>query len=104
MDKYIIITTLCNKQEIATNIQDTLLNQKLIAGCQISLVDSKYFWKGKLEQTKEYHIEMRSKKSLYDRIEKEIKKINDYDVCEISYYEIQGGNKEIFDWIDECTK
>lgn len=30
MDKYIIVTTLCNKMEIANKIQETLLNKKLI--------------------------------------------------------------------------
>lgn len=104
MDKYIVITTLCNREEIAVNIQNTLLSKKLIAGCQISLVNSKYWWNGKLEGTKEYHLEMRSKESLYNEIEQEIKKIHDYEVCETSYYEIQGGNKAFLDWIDECTK
>lgn len=33
----------------------------------------------------------------------EIKKIHDYDVCKISYYEIHGGNKDFFDWIDESV-
>jgi len=104
MDKYIVIITLCDKEEIAINIQDKLLNKKLIAGCQISLVNSKYWWNGKLEETKEYHLEMRSKESLYDEIEQEIKRIHDYDVCEVSYYELQGGSKEFFDWIDETVK
>jgi periplasmic divalent cation tolerance protein len=103
MDKYIVITTLCDKEEIAIDIYDKLLNKKLIAGCQISLVDSKYWWNGELEEAKEYHLEMRSKKSLYSEIEQEIKKIHDYDVFEISYYEIQDGNKAFLDWIDESV-
>jgi len=35
MDKYIVITTLCDKIEIAKQIQGKLLNERLIAGCQI---------------------------------------------------------------------
>ena len=30
MDKYIIVTTLCNKEEIANKIIDTLLEKKLV--------------------------------------------------------------------------
>ena len=35
MDKYIIVTTLCNKEEIANKIIDTLLEKKLVAGSQV---------------------------------------------------------------------
>ena len=27
--------------------------------------------------------------------------LHDYEVCEISYYVINGGSKEFFDWIDD---
>lgn len=47
---------------------------------------------------------MRSKESLYKEIEQEILKIHDYEVCEISYYEIKDGNKEFLDWIEKETK
>ena len=36
MNKYIIITTLCYREEIASNIVKTLLSKKLVAGSQIS--------------------------------------------------------------------
>lgn len=44
MDKYIIITTLIDKIEIANKIIDTLLEKRLVAGTQISRVHSKYWW------------------------------------------------------------
>ena len=43
MDKYIIVTTLCNKEEIANKIIDTLLEKKLIVGSQVNKVHSKYY-------------------------------------------------------------
>ena len=104
MSKYIVITTLCDKKEIANKIQDTLLSKRLVAGCQISEKESTYWWNGKIEKAIEYHLEMRTKDILYKTIEQEIKKIHDYDVCEISYYEIKDGNKEFFSWIEDETK
>lgn len=104
MSKYIVITTLCDKKEIANKIQDTLLSKRLVAGCQISEKESTYWWNGKIEKSIEYHLEMRTKDILYKTIEQEIKKIHDYDVCEISYYEIKDGNKEFFSWIEDETK
>lgn len=104
MSKYIIITTLCNKEEIANKIVETLLSKKLVAGSQISKVYSKYWWKNQLEECNEYKIEFRSKEDLFDEIKEEINKIHDYDVAEISCNEILNADDEFFKWIDENTK
>ena len=41
--------------------------------------------------------------SMSDKIKEIILEINDYDVCEISYYEIKGANKEFLEWIENET-
>lgn len=103
MSKFIIITTLCDKKEIAEKIQNTLLEKRLVAGCQISERKSKYWWNNRLEETIEFHLEMRSKENLFEKVKQEILEIHDYDVCEISYYEIKEANKEFLDWIEKET-
>ena len=35
MDKYIIVITLCDKEEIANKIINTLLEKRLVAGSQV---------------------------------------------------------------------
>ncbi len=104
MDKYIIITTLCDKEEIANKIIDTLLEKRLVAGSQAAKVYSKYWWDNHLEQCCEYKLEFRTKESKFTEIANEIKKIHNYDVAEISSCEIKKANQEIFDWIDENIK
>ena len=101
MDKYIIVTTLCNKEEIANKIIDTLLEKKLIVGSQVTKVHSKYWWNNKLEDCDEYKLEFRTKETIFNEIENEIKQIHDYEVAEISYYEIKNASKDFFDWIDK---
>ena len=101
MDKYIIVTKLCNKEEIANKIIDTLLEKKLIVGSQVTKVHSKYWWNNKLEECDEYKLEFRTKETIFNEIENEIKQIHDYEVAEISYYEIKNASKEFFDWIDK---
>lgn len=101
MDKYIIVTTLCNKEEIANKIIDTLLEKKLIVGSQVTKVHSKYWWNNKLEECDEYKLEFRTKETIFNEIENEINQIHDYEVAEISYYEIKNASKEFFDWIDK---
>ena len=101
MDKYIIVRTFCDKEEIANRIIDTLLEKKLVAGTQVSKVHSKYWWNNEIEESDEYKIELRTKENLFDKIEKEIKEIHDYEVAEISYCEIAGASREFLNWIDE---
>ena len=95
MDKYIIVTTLCNKKDIADKIIDKLLKEKLVAGTQVSEVTSKYWWNDTIEETKEYKIEFRTKEKLFSRIENTIK---------ISSCEIKNGSKDFFEWIDNNTR
>ena len=104
MDKYIVVTTLCDKEEISHKIINTLLEKKLVAGSQLSKVHSKYWWNNELEECDEYKIEFRSKEDLFDEIKEEINKIHDYEVAEISCNEILNADVEFLKWIDDNTK
>jgi len=104
MNKYIIVTTLCNKEKIANKITEILLEKRLVAGSQVSKVYSKYWWNNLLEECDEYKFEFRTKESLFNEIKDEINKIHDYEVAEISSYEIVNANIEFLKWIDDNTK
>lgn len=102
MEKCINISVLCDSNAFASRIQDLLLEKKLIAGCQISKVNSKYWWNGQLEDITEYKLDLKTRISLYQKIYEEIRSIHDYEVFELSYFEI-GGNKEFLEWINNET-
>ena len=104
MDKYIVVTTLCDQEKIANHIVETLLEKKLVAGSQVTEVNSKYWWNNELEEGIEYKLEFRTKESKFSEIEKEIKKIHNYEVAEISSYEIKNASKKFLNWIDENIK
>ena len=77
------------------------MEKKLIVGSQVTKVHSKYWWNNKLEECDEYKLEFRTKETIFNEIENEIKQIHDYEVAEISYYEIKNASKDFFDWIDK---
>ena len=104
LNEYIIVTTFCDKEEIANKIVDTLLEKRLVAGSQLSKVHSKYWWNNELEECDEYKLEFRTKENLFTEIETEIKKIHNYEVAEISYTEIKDGSKDFLNWIEESIK
>ena len=77
------------------------MGNKPAAGSQISKVHSKYWWNNKLEECDEYKLELRTKENLLDEIKDEI---NDYEVAEISFYEIKSLSQEFLNWIDKNIK
>ena len=101
MDKYIIVTTLCDKEDIVNKIIDTLLEKRLVVGSQITKVHSKYWWNNKIQECDEYKMEFRTKESKFSEIEKEIRNIHNYKVSEISSFIIKNASKEFMHWIDE---
>lgn len=58
IDAHIIVTTLCDKEEIANKIINRLLEKRLVAGSQVSKVHSKYWWNNELEESDEYKLEI----------------------------------------------
>lgn len=100
-DPYIVAVTMCNKESVASKICSVILSKHLAASCQIYKTNSFYWWNDELEKGTEYRLEFRTKKSLYNRIEEEIRKVHDYEVAEIMYYTINSTNNDFLEWIDK---
>ncbi len=101
---YYIVTTLCDKQEIAEKISKTLMQKKLVAGSQIYKVKSDYWWKGKIETKEEFKLEFRTRLDKVNEIVEVIKSIHDYQVPAISKTEIICLTEEMEKWIDESVE
>ena len=102
--EYYNVKTAIDNLEIAKEITKTLLEKKLVCSVQQKEITSTWWWENELESSKEYLLEMKTKKSLYKEVEKEIKKLHTYDVPEIYAEEIKEGLPEYFQWIEEDTK
>ena len=104
MNKYIMITTTFDNKDEANKISELLLKERLVSCCQISNITSSYHWKGKIEHTEEYLLQMKSKKELYNQIEKIILENHSYETPQLVAYDIIDGYKEYLNWIGEETK
>lgn len=101
---YYIVTTLCDKQEIADKISKTLMNKKLVAGSQIYKVRSDYWWEGKIETKEEFKLEFKTRSDKVNEIVEVIKLIHDYQVTAISKTEICCLTNEMEKWINESIE
>ena len=102
--EYYNVKTAIDNLEIAKEITKALLEKKLVCSVQQKEITSTWWWNNELESSKEYLLEMKTKKSLYKEVEKEIKKLHSYDVPEIYAEQIKDGSAEYFQWIEEDTK
>lgn len=103
-NKYIMITTTFDNEEEANSVINSLLEKRLVSCCQLSNITSSYHWKGNIEHSNEYLLQMKTKKELYKEVENEILKLHSYETPQIICYDIVDGYKDYLDWIGEETK
>lgn len=106
MPKYdlcIVYSTFPNKR-ITKKIARILIREKLIACINIFKIDSVYIWKGKIEDEGEYCAFMKTRKSLYTKVEKMILSLHPYECAEIIQIPINIGYAHYLEWIKSETK
>jgi len=100
-NKIIICTCTCEQTD---EIIDHLLKERLIACANVvSGVNAKYWWKGKIESSKENLVFMGTKAELVSRIIDEINRIHSYETPQIISLDIEEGLKAYMLWIDAET-
>ena len=104
MNQYIMITTTFDNQEEANRITELLLEKRLVSCCQLSNITSSYHWKGKIEHSNEFLLQMKSRKGLYKEIEKVILENHSYETPQLIAYDIVEGYQGYLDWIEDETK
>jgi periplasmic divalent cation tolerance protein len=97
-----IYTTLPDKV-IAKKVAKTLVKENLVACVNFFPVKSVYRWKNKLTADKEYALIMKTKKSLYGKVEKRLKELHPYEIPSIVSYEIKEGLNSYLSWIKRET-
>ncbi|MBI2134688.1 divalent-cation tolerance protein CutA [Candidatus Woesearchaeota archaeon] len=70
----------CKDEKEAIKISKHLLEKRLIACSNIHPIRSLYWWKGRIQDEKEYVIIAKTTDKNYNKIKKEVSKIHSYDV------------------------
>ena len=105
MEQYIQVFTTVEKKEDAEKIARTLIEKRLAACIQITgPITSTYRWKGNVETQEEWLCIIKSRKILYNEIERAIKEIHPYETPEIIATSIVTGSKEYMEWLDNEIK
>ena len=105
MEEYIQVFTTTEKKEDAEKIAKVLVEKRLTACVQIiGPIISTYWWKGKVETAEEWLLFIKSKKDLYEELEKAIKEIHPYETPEIIAIPIVAGSKDYLEWLRKVIR
>ncbi|MDP2912267.1 MAG: divalent-cation tolerance protein CutA [Candidatus Omnitrophota bacterium] len=105
MNSYIQVITTISSKVGAEKISEALIKGRLAACVQIiGPIKSVYRWKGKIENAKEWACLIKTRKTLYKKVESAIKKIHPYEVPEIIAVSIADGSKDYLKWISAETQ
>lgn len=81
-----------------------LVQERWVACAQIiPWIESLYLWNNGLETSQESKIVMKTLLENYDKIREIIEKNSKYEVPEITWVKIEGGNEAYLDWLKETT-
>ena len=97
----VIFITCANKRE-ATRIAQRLVGKRLVACVNLAeRVESIFWWQKRIDSATEVLLITKSKKSLIDKIVKQVRSLHSYSVPEIIALPIVAGNKDYINWINE---
>ena len=104
MSDVLVVMTNAPSMDVARKIAADLLEKKLAACVNIvSGCESHYVWKGKLEQTSEVQLQIKTTVSRYNQIEASIRALHPYELPEIIALPVVKGSHDYLAWVAEET-
>jgi periplasmic divalent cation tolerance protein len=102
---YQAILCTCPTGEIAQNIAQQLVQEKLAACVNIlPNIVSVYRWQENVVSETEVQLVIKSKEQYFNLLSDKIKQLHPYDTPEIIALNIQQGDKQYLNWINESLK
>ncbi len=101
MTKYCMIETASNNIDEIDNIVKKLLDMKVVVSCHIIESESSWNYHQQREVSKEYLLQMTTKKEFQKKIYKVISSIHSYECFEFAVFDITSTSKDYLNWIDE---
>ncbi len=104
MTGHIVILSTAGSQQEAHSIASRLVETRLAACVNVLPgVQSVYRWEGKINQDAEFLLVIKTRAELFEKLERELKRIHSYAVPEILALPVAAGSAAYLDWIDRET-
>ncbi|RIA92992.1 CutA1 divalent ion tolerance protein [Glomus cerebriforme] len=100
-----IIFVTCPNEELALKLSRGLLQEKLVACVKIiPKVTSLYWWEGKIEESADQLLMIKTLEKHVAEITDYVNKNHDYTVPEVLSVKVDGGNESYLKWIKDSVK
>lgn len=103
-DAAIVVLTNLPDRETAQALARALIEGRLAACVNVgAAVDSMYHWRGQIETGSEIPVAIKTRATLYGKVEAEVRRIHPYELPEIVAVPIVDGFAPYLDWIRSET-
>lgn len=102
-EQYAVVLVTAGSRPEAIALARTLVEQKLAACANLFPVQSIYTWQGELCEEQEWQLVLKTKRSLFELLEKAIQEHHSYDVPEIILLPIVAGSASYLQWLSQQT-
>ncbi|MCA9408358.1 MAG: divalent-cation tolerance protein CutA [Candidatus Omnitrophica bacterium] len=101
---YIVILITAKDQDEGQRISTGLLEDKLVACCNIiPKVQSFFWWDNKIDASEEVLLVIKTKKDLWEKVQNKVKQLHSYQTPEIIALPIVEGSLEYLNWIKDSV-
>lgn len=104
MTDFIEIQWTSGSLDEARKVSRYLVQERLVACAQITpWIEAVFMWDNKLDTVQESKVVLKTRAENYDKVRDVIEKNCKYEVPEITWHSIEGGNQAYMDWLAEST-
>jgi len=105
MNEYLLVISTVPSEDEGNTIAQKIVEERLAACVTVtSAVQSFYWWQEHVSNDKEFILFIKTKTSLFPKLEDRIKTLHSYQVPEIIALPIHAGSKDYLDWIKQNTQ
>lgn len=103
--KFRVVLVTCATLEEGRKIARSVVERRLAACVNLvtHAVESFYMWEGKLEDSSEYLLLMKTSEERVGELEKEVLALHSYDTPEFVVLPIVGGSNKYLKWVEESV-
>lgn len=104
--KFRIVLVTCATLEEARKIARAVVEKHLAACVNVvtHAVESFYTWEGKLEDSSEYLLIMKTSEERLGELQKEVVSLHSYDTPEFIVVPVAAGSEKYLQWVEESVK
>lgn len=105
MSDYCLVLVAAASPAEARRIGRALLSKRLVACVNVLPgVESHYWWKGRIEHSRECLMMMKTRRSRFSAIERMVKQLHSYAVPEIIALPLAAGQRDYLRWVDASLR